>query len=131
MTTTQGIHSSTSWVPDDSTFGARLALIRQRMSWGNVKEAANACGLPVESWRNWERDGVAPRRIVEVASIIAGRTGCDLGWLIAGSRLRDPGATLREIPAASPTSSMYPVSGNSPSRPGPRRPSMLRPPVAV
>lgn len=75
------------WVADDSTFGARLALVRQRMRWGNVKEAAVACGLPTESWRSWERDGRTPQRLVEVASIIADRTGCNLGWLIAGPRM--------------------------------------------
>lgn len=81
--TTQG------WTADDSTFGARLALIRQKMAWGNVKEAAVACGLPAESWRTWERDNVVPRRIVEIASIIADKTGCDYGWLLTGPRLRE------------------------------------------
>ncbi len=77
------------WIANDSTFGARLALIRQRMQWGNVKEAAVACGLPAESWRTWERDGVTPRRVVEIAAIISERTGCDYGWLLAGSRLQN------------------------------------------
>lgn len=62
-------------------------MVRQAMAWGNVKEAASECGLPAESWRTWERDNVEPRRIVEVASIIANRTGCDYGWLLAGPRL--------------------------------------------
>lgn len=75
------------WVADDSTFGARLALVRQHMRWGNVKEAATACGLPVESWRSWERDGRAPQRLVDIAAIIADKTGCDYGWLLAGPRL--------------------------------------------
>lgn len=72
---------------NDSTFGARLALVRQRMGWGNVKEAADACGVPVESWRRWERDGRSPRDVVEVAAVISDATGCDYGWLLAGSRL--------------------------------------------
>lgn len=76
------------WMPDDSTFGARLALVRQRMGWGNVREAAVQCGVPAESWRTWERDGVEPRRIVEIAGLISRRTGCDYGWLLAGPRLR-------------------------------------------
>lgn len=75
------------WTADDSTFGARLALVRQRMGWGNVKEAAVACGLPPESWRRWERDGRAPRDKDEIAWRIAERTGCDYGWLLAGPRL--------------------------------------------
>lgn len=78
--TTQG------WTADDSAFGARLALIRQRMGWGNVKEAAVACHLPTESWRTWERDNVIPRRLVDVAMQIAGTVGCDLDWLIRGPR---------------------------------------------
>jgi hypothetical protein len=44
----------TGWVPDDSTFAARLALVRQRMGW-NVKKAADECGIAVENWRRWER----------------------------------------------------------------------------
>lgn len=63
------------WRADDSTFGARLALVRQRMGWGNVKEAALACGLAVESWRNWERDGRQPRDYVDVCRAISTRTG--------------------------------------------------------
>ena len=85
--TVNDVEPITGWTADDSTFGARLALIRQRMAWGNVKEAAVACGLPPESWRTWERDNVAPRRVVEVAAIIAEKTGCDYGWLLAGRRL--------------------------------------------
>jgi hypothetical protein len=86
MTVTQEEHISAGWTADDQSFGARLALIRQRMAWGNVKEAAVACGLPPESWRTWERDNVAPRRIVEVTAVIAERTGCDRIWLLTGER---------------------------------------------
>lgn len=90
MTRTDERHQNAGgWVPDDSTFGARLALVRQRMGWGNVKEAAMACQLPTESWRTWERDGVMPRALVEVAEKIAERTGADFGWLLAGSRLTE------------------------------------------
>lgn len=76
-----------AWIPDDSTFGARLALIRQRMAWGNVKEAAEACGIPVQSWRTWERDGVEPRGLTRIAERISAATGCDYGWLVDGPRL--------------------------------------------
>jgi hypothetical protein len=86
MTTSVG-EPRTGWIADDSSFGARLALIRQRMSWGNVKEAAEACGLPAESWRRWEHGTTVPRDVVEVAQVISKRTGCDFGWLLAGSRL--------------------------------------------
>lgn len=88
MTTDAGTEAATTkappWIADASTFGARLALIRQRMGWGNVKEAAVACGLPVESWRNWERDGMEPRRLITIAMTIATRTGCDYLWLVHG-----------------------------------------------
>ena len=73
------------WMATDDTFGARLALIRQRMGWGNVAEAALACGLPVASWRNWERDGRMPRDLVRIARQIADTTGCSYYWLLDGS----------------------------------------------
>jgi hypothetical protein len=76
------------WIPTDDSFGARLALIRQRMAWGNVKEAATECGLPTESWRTWERDGVEPRGLMRIAQQISDKTGCDLAWLVGGSAFR-------------------------------------------
>jgi transcriptional regulator with XRE-family HTH domain len=54
------------------------------MGWGNVAEAATECGLPVGSWRNWERDGREPRGFVNVCMKIAGVTGVDLNWLMMG-----------------------------------------------
>jgi len=68
------------WRPDDSTFGARLALIRHACGW-NIKEAALACGLPVQSWRNWENDQRMPHDLVKVCTAISQRTGVDIGWL--------------------------------------------------
>lgn len=70
------------WTVDDSTFGARLALVRQRMSW-NIKEAARECGVPAASWGTWE-NGAMPRRYTEICRLISGRTGCDFGWLALG-----------------------------------------------
>lgn len=70
-----------SWVPDD-TFGARLAQIRQHFGW-NVKEAAFACGIKVQSWRNWE-NGRLPRDYEAACNTIATHTGCDLDWLLRG-----------------------------------------------
>jgi hypothetical protein len=72
---------SHGWRPDDSTFGARLALVRQWMNWGNVTVAAQQCGIPVESWRSWERDNAQPRNLLAVCSAIHARTGVELGWL--------------------------------------------------
>ena len=73
-----------AWVPSIETFGARLALVRQRMGWGNVKLAAEKCSLPAESWRTWERDGIAPRHLTTIAMQIAGATGVDYLWLVHG-----------------------------------------------
>jgi hypothetical protein len=132
------------WVADDSTFGARLALIRQRMRWGNVKEAAVACGLPVESWRSWERDGRTPQRLVEIASIIADRTGCDFGWLVAGPRMAgrpegtSPNHRSAHLPrpvSAAPVTGPYgpkPKGSRRKSSTGPaakRRPTLIGPGV--
>lgn len=128
------------WTADDSTFGARLALVRQRMGWGNVKEAAVNCGVPTESWRTWERDGVEPRRIVEIAATIADRTGCDYGWLLTGPRLREgrvlttvgertegkgAGITIRKF---GPTSRPGPNGHPKRTKPDPstRRPARVR-----
>lgn len=71
------------WVPDASTLGARLALIRQRMGW-NITEAARECHVHAESWRLWEQQGREPRRLVTIAMAIATRTGVDLDWLVYG-----------------------------------------------
>jgi hypothetical protein len=73
------------WVPIVESFGARLALVRQRMGWGNVKEAAECCGLPVQSWRNWERDSGQPRDIVKAAQRISAVTGVNYYWLLDGN----------------------------------------------
>lgn len=75
------------WTVDDSTFGARLALVRQRMKW-NIKEAARECGIPAASWGTWE-NGAMPRRYTEMCRLIANRTGCDFGWLALGPTRKD------------------------------------------
>lgn len=72
------------WVPNAASFGARLALIRQHEGWGNVAEAARACAISVETWRNWEASNATPRDAVAVAKQIAGATGCDYFWLLTG-----------------------------------------------
>jgi transcriptional regulator with XRE-family HTH domain len=78
------------WIPTDDTFGARLALVRQRMGWTTVAEAAMACGIPTKSWRNWECAEMQPRSFVGRSELIAQRTGVDIDWLIRG--VRKPGA---------------------------------------
>jgi len=157
MTTVHG-ERATGWTVDDGTFGARLALVRQRMDW-NIKEAARECGLPAASWRTWERDGVSPRRIVEIAALIAARTGCDFGWLLEPKRLtgavRTAGdaatdrlltrnqptpAAIRLTPIVSATLPDRPNAANNrpPSgprrvstRPGNHRPAILPRPAAA
>jgi hypothetical protein len=116
------VSTRTGWTADDSTFGARLALVRQRMGWGNLKQAAVACGVPAESWRRWERDGRSPRDILEIAAIIADRTGCDYGWLLAGGRLTTYAATRA---ATGPeANSRIPKSAERTRPPGhPKRPN--------
>lgn len=88
---TQTARREPGWIPDLSTFGARLAAVRQAMGWGNVAEAATACGIPVATWRNWERDGREPRGIVTKSMMIAGVTGVDYRWLAMGpERMPEP-----------------------------------------
>lgn len=90
MTTDTDPATTSGWIPNDEAFGTKLAMLRQSMGWGNIKEAAHACGLPAESWRTWERDNVHPRRVLEVAAAIAQATGCDYAWLVgarSGQRL--------------------------------------------
>lgn len=70
-------------VPSTESFGARLALIRWQMSW-NAKEAALACNLSPQSWREWELSGRRPHNFVEVAQQIAERTGIDDYWIMTG-----------------------------------------------
>ena len=100
MTTDAGTQQAAPWTADASTFGARLALVRQHMGWGNVKTAAEKCGLPVESWRNWERDGVEPRRLTTIAMTIASVAGCDYLWLVHGPDRGGARPTTRYAPGA-------------------------------
>ena len=70
------------WLPDD-TFGARLALIRQRKGW-NIAEAARACDIDPQSWSNWESDERRPRDFQGATRKIAEASGCHPIWLMAG-----------------------------------------------
>ena len=77
------IDTRVKWVPRDDTFGARLALVRQRFGW-NMKEAALACGLPQNSWVEWETKNRSPRNLADVAEKISEYTGADDYWLMTG-----------------------------------------------
>lgn len=90
MTDSQG------WVPDASTFGTRLAMVRQRMGWTNVKEAAVACAIAVESWRRWEAGKTEPRGLVNTCLKIAGVTGVDYRWLALGPDVAATSTEARE-----------------------------------
>lgn len=125
------------WIPAADTFGARLALVRQHMAWGNIVEAATACTLPVASWRNWERDGRSPRNIVEISRKIAARTGCDFLWLLTGSASVVKLGTTSQYPQVSDVHPALPANIRPPTRadavtrpptrvPTPRRPALLR-----
>jgi len=74
---------ATHWVPDTDNFSVRLVLVRHAMGW-NAKEAALACGISPQSWREWELSGRRPRDYEGVCKQIAVRTGCNLIWLMAG-----------------------------------------------
>ena len=71
-----------NWVPDTDSFPVRLVLVRHRLGW-NAKEAALACGIAAQSWREWEA-GRRPRDYEQVCKQIVAHTHCDLMWLMAG-----------------------------------------------
>lgn len=104
MSTTE--QRAPGWTADASTFGARLALIRQRMGWSNVAMAARACGVPVDSWRNWEVDGREPHRLTTIAMTIATTAGCDYLWLVHGP---ERGAVTTRTGATNLTDEYAPV----------------------
>lgn len=79
------VDTTVEWVPTDDTFGARLALVRQRFGW-NMKEAAAACGLPQNSWIEWESKGRTPRNLPAIAQQIHAATGVNDYWLMTGKR---------------------------------------------
>lgn len=72
------------WVPDPDHFSVRLVLLRHQMGW-NAKEAALACGISPQSWREWEHSGRRPRDYEGICKQIAVRTQCNLIWLMTGS----------------------------------------------
>jgi transcriptional regulator with XRE-family HTH domain len=75
-------------IPTIDDLGARLALIRWHMGW-NQKQAAEACGVPAATWRDWETYRRAPRQLVQVAARISQVTGVDEYWILTGRRSRE------------------------------------------
>lgn len=82
------------WIEDEDTLASRLQAVRRRMGWGNVSEAARACGLPAENWRLWEQ-GRYPSRLTTIAMVIATKTGADYLWLVHG---KNRGQVTAEYP---------------------------------
>lgn len=80
-----------NWIPDVSTFGARLALVRWRMGW-NVREAERECNLSQNTWGNWE-EGALPRDLNSVVNRIVLRTQVAKMWLLTGEGSPEPGNT--------------------------------------
>lgn len=83
MTDTAALVTIEAWEPED-TFGARLALIRQRFHW-NVTEASAATGIPAATWTKWE-EGSQPRDYIGTCEKIAASVGCSTKWLVEGHR---------------------------------------------
>lgn len=80
------------WIPRHDDFAARLVLIRHEMKW-NIKEAALACGIKAQSWREWELEHRTPRDYERVCRQIAQQSGCNLVWLMSGYEPPNPGGT--------------------------------------
>lgn len=118
MNRTDGPSDARGWTADDSTFGARLALIRQRKGWGNVRQAAIACGVPPETWRTWERDGVLPRNYAAECLRISEATGADYFWLLTGTKSSAPPPPDTDRPAPPIPDECRPIV----TRPRPHRP---------
>jgi hypothetical protein len=81
-------HDLTDRIPED-TFGARLAIVRQKMQW-NISEAAEACGLKAATWTLWEHEVNLPRNLYGVCSAIADASGFSYDWLLRGGPLASP-----------------------------------------
>ena len=126
MTTVHGEDRSvsTGLTVDDTTFAARLALVRHRMGW-NLKEAARECGQPAASWRMWE-EGSSPRRKEDIARAIVERTGCDFYWLLLGEHR---GGKLTHRYAPRRPADRRP--GTRPDRGGPIIPPAVRRPTRI
>lgn len=96
MAAPQHDDGSDGWVAED-TWGARLALVRQRMGW-NYEQAGHACEIEPETWRQWEKVGRSPRKIHEVARRISDQSGANYVWLMAGGPLRSRCFSLALVP---------------------------------
>ena len=89
------------WIPRADDFAARLVLIRHEMGW-NLKEAALACGIRAQSWREWELEHRKPRDYEKICHQISDQSGCNLVWLMTGIRPSSPDG-YRNGPGGKPT----------------------------
>lgn len=85
------------WIPRADDFASRLVLIRHEMGW-NLKEAAIACGIRAQSWREWELKHRKPQDYEAVCQKIAQRSGCNLVWLMTGYEPPSPDGGGSESP---------------------------------
>lgn len=74
-------------MPEADTFGKRLVLLRTSMGWHNAALAANAYGIPLETYRWYEKGKGVPRDLMEKCLKISRVTGADFGWLYGGEAM--------------------------------------------
>jgi hypothetical protein len=70
--------------PTLETFGARLAVLRQKLGGWNVARVSRLCGIDDQSWRNWEAGGGC-QDMEKVCRKISEATGCPYVWLMTGT----------------------------------------------
>ena len=71
------------WLPRVDTLRGPPRLGAPAHGLGHVKEAAESCGVPVQSWRTWE-DGGIPRDILRLAKRVSAVTGVNYYWQLDG-----------------------------------------------
>ena len=73
-------------IPVDS-FQVRIAVVRALRGW-NYTQAGQACGIPAENWRKWEKFGTKPQNYEEVCRAIARGAHFSKNWISAGGPLQ-------------------------------------------
>ena len=97
------------WIPRTEDFATRLVLIRHEMGW-NLKEAALACDIRAQSWREWELEHRKPRDYENVCRQISQHSGCNFVWLMTGYvPPNGGGAPAAAIPAGEPPVGIEPT----------------------
>src|SRR5664279_1085387 len=84
------------WLPRVDTLRGPPRLGAPTHGLGHVKEAAESCGVPVQSWRTWE-DGGIPRDILRLAKRVSAVTGVNYYWQLDGEAvpMTPPVSTFR------------------------------------